>query len=252
MSEQQKSQDQLVVEASFTSLLDDIVENSKVATNPTEKANARDQIAELVDEVLAGTVTVSNDLAASLDARIAQLDQLLSDQVNAIMHHEEFQKLEASWRGLKYLVAQSETSPSLKIRMMNASKKDLVKDFKSSPEFDQGALFKKIYEEEYGTFGGAPYAALLGDYEFSRHPEDFYLLEELSHVAAAAHAPLISAAAPGLFGLESFSDIGKPMLIAGTEGFVFAKGIFIVQAKAMTNGRKSSNITFCRHTGFLE
>lgn len=192
------------------SLLDDIVENSKVAANPTEKANARDQITELVNEVLAGTVTVSKDLAASIDARVAELDKLLSDQVNAIMHHPEFQKLEASWRGLKYLVSQSETNTMLKVRMLNASKKDLVKDFKSAPEFDQSALFKKIYEEEYGTFGGAPYASLVGDYEFSRHPEDFYLLEELSHVAAAAHAPLISAAAPSLFGLESFCDIGKP------------------------------------------
>ncbi len=210
MSELKQLQEQAVTEESSSSLLDQIVEHSKVATNASEKANARDQIGELVDEVLAGTVTISKDLTASIDARIAELDQLLSDQVNAIMHHPEFQKLEASWRGLKYLVMQSETSPSLKIRMMNASKKDLIKDFKSAPEFDQGALFKKIYEEEYGTFGGAPYAALIGDYEFSRHPEDFYLLDELSHVAASAHAPLISSAAPGLFGLESFSDIGKP------------------------------------------
>lgn len=210
MSEMAQMQEQAVLDEPSTSLLDQIVESSKVAATPAEKANAKNQIAELVDEVLAGTVTLSKDLAASIDARIAQLDQLLSDQVNAIMHHPEFQKLEASWRGLKYLVMQSETSPMLKIRMMNASKKDLVKDFKSAPEFDQSALFKKIYEEEYGTFGGAPYAALIGDYEFSRHPEDFYLLDELSHVAASAHAPLISAASPALFGLESFSDIGKP------------------------------------------
>lgn len=191
-------------------LLDQIVDQSRVAVSDHEKLSARDQIAELVDEVLAGTVTISRDLAASIDLRIAQLDALLSDQLNAIMHHPEFQKLEASWRGLKYLVMQSETSPMLKIKVMNASKKDLIKDFKSAPEFDQSALFKKIYEEEYGTFGGAPYASLIGDYEFSRHPEDFYLLDELSHVAASAHAPLITAAAPGLFGLESFSDIGKP------------------------------------------
>jgi type VI secretion system protein ImpC len=193
-----------------TSLLDQIVDQSRVAINDSERESARDQIAGLVEEVLAGTVKVSRDLAASIDLRIAQLDELLSAQINAIMHHEEFQKLEASWRGLNYLVKQSETSPMLKIRMLNASKKDLVKDFRTSPEFDQSALFKKIYEEEYGTFGGAPYAGLIGDYEFSRHPEDFYLLEELSHVAASAHAPLISAAAPGLFGLESFGDIGKP------------------------------------------
>jgi type VI secretion system protein ImpC len=192
------------------SLLDQIVTESKVAVTENEKLSARDQIGELVDEVLAGSVTVSMDLAASIDMRIAQLDELLSDQLNTIMHHPEFQKLEASWRGLKYLVMQSETSPMLKIKMLNASKKDLVKDFKTSPEFDQSALFKKIYEEEYGTFGGAPYASLVGDYEFSRHPEDFYLLDELSHVAASAHAPLITAAAPSLFGLESFTDIGRP------------------------------------------
>lgn len=196
--------------ADSTSLLDQIVDQSRVAINDSERESARDQIAGLVEEVLAGTVKVSRDLAASIDLRIAQLDELLSAQVNAIMHHEDFQKLEASWRGLNYLVKQSETSPMLKIRMLNASKKDLIKDFRASPEFDQSALFKKIYEEEYGTFGGAPYAGLIGDYEFSRHPEDFYLLDELSHVAASAHAPLISAAAPGLFGLESFGDIGKP------------------------------------------
>ncbi len=191
-------------------LLDQIVMQSKVAVTDTEKLSARDQIAELVEEVLAGTVTISMDLAASIDMRIAQLDELLSDQLNAIMHHPDFQKLEASWRGLKYLVMQSETSPSLKVKVLNASKKDLIKDFKSSPEFDQSALFKKVYEEEYGTFGGAPYAGMIGDYEFSRHPENFYLLDELSHVASSAHAPLITAAAPALFGLESFTDIGKP------------------------------------------
>ena len=192
------------------SLLDQIVTDSKVAVTDNEKLNARDQIGELVDEVLAGTVTVSMDLAASIDLRIAQLDALLSDQLNAIMHQPDFQKLEASWRGLKYLVMQTETSTMLKIKVLNASKKDLVKDFKTSPEFDQSSLFKKIYEEEYGTFGGAPYASLIGDYEFSRHPEDFYLLDELSHVAASAHAPLITSASSTLFGLDSFTDIGRP------------------------------------------
>src|ERR1035437_7443493 len=103
-------------------LLDQIVTQSKVAFSETEKLSARDQIGELVDEVLAGTVTISMDLAASIDLRIAQLDQILSDQLNAIMHQPDFQKLEASWRGLKYLVMQSETSPMLKIKVLNASK----------------------------------------------------------------------------------------------------------------------------------
>jgi len=196
------------------SLLDQIIDQSRVANTDNEKRHARDLIAELVEQVLAGSVVLSADLAASIDLRIAELDRVLSEQLNAIMHHPDFQKLEASWRGLNYLVMQSETGTQLKIRVLNASKKDLVKDLKAAPEFDQSALFKKIYEEEYGTFGGAPYAALVGDYEFTRHPEDFYLLEELSHVAASAHAPLISAAAPGLFGLESFTDIGKPRDLA--------------------------------------
>jgi type VI secretion system protein ImpC len=202
--------EEAAVEECSPSLLDQIVDQSKVAASEYEKENARNQIASLVDEVLAGTVTVSKDLTASIDLRIAQLDQLLSDQVNAIMHHQDFQKLEASWRGLNYLVTQSETSPMLKIKVLNACKKDLVKDFRASPEFDQSALFKKVYEEEYGTFGGAPYAGLIADYEFSRHPEDFYLLDELSHVAASSHAPIISSASPALFGLESFADIGRP------------------------------------------
>jgi type VI secretion system protein ImpC len=191
-------------------LLDAIIDESHVATNEKEHTHTKRLINELVDQVLSGAVTVSNDLAASIDMRIADLDKLISDQLNAIMHHADFQKLESSWRGLKYLVMQSETSTQLKIKVLNVAKKDLIKDFKSAPEFDQSALFKKIYEEEYGTFGGAPYAALVGDYEFTRHPEDFFLMEQMSHVAAAAHAPFISAAAPSLFGLESFTDIGKP------------------------------------------
>ncbi len=196
------------------SLLDSIIDQSRVAVSEGEKAHARDLIGELVDQVLEGAVTVSSDLAASIDLRISELDKILSDQVNAIMHHPEFQRLEASWRGLKYLVMQSERSTTLKIKVFNASKKDLVKDLKAAPEFDQSALFKKVYEEEYGTFGGAPYAAMVGDYEFTRHPEDFYLLDEMSHVAASAHAPFLTAAAPGLFGLESFTDIGKPRDLA--------------------------------------
>jgi len=200
--------------AEGTSLLDSIIDASKVATSEQERAGARDLIRELVDQILDGTVTISKDLAASLDARIAQLDALMSAQLSSILHAPEFQQLEASWRGLKYLTDQSETSPSLKIKVFNASKKDLVKDFRTSSDFDQSALFKQIYEEEYGTFGGSPFAGMVGDYEFTRHPEDMYLLDQVSHVAAAAHAPFISAAGAGMFGLESFTDIGKPRNLA--------------------------------------
>ncbi|MDW5418464.1 MULTISPECIES: type VI secretion system contractile sheath large subunit [Iodobacter] len=214
MSDLQKQEAGVAEHSEASSLLDSIIDNSRIASNEQEKDRTRDLISELVDQVLAGTVTISRDLSASMDVRIAEIDALISEQLNEIMHHADFQKLESSWRGLKYLTAESETSTMLKIKVLNASKKDLLKDFKASAEFDQSALFKKIYEEEYGTFGGAPYAGLVGDFEFGRHPEDFYLLEELSHVAAASHAPLITSAGAGLFGLESFTDIGKPRDLA--------------------------------------
>lgn len=195
-------------------LLDAIIDESRVAANPAEKSRARDIIAELAEQVLSGTVSMKRDLATTLDARISEIDQLISAQLNAIMHHPEFQRLEASWRGLWYLVSQSETSPMLKIKVFNTKQTELIRDFRTSSDYDQSSLFKKIYEEEYGTFGGAPYAALIGDYEFSRHPDDLYLLEELSHVAASAHAPFVAAAHPGMYGLESFADIGRPRHLA--------------------------------------
>ncbi|MET3117218.1 type VI secretion system protein ImpC [Undibacterium sp. GrIS 1.8] len=191
-------------------LLDEIVEQSKVAKSLVEHARAKDIISELVSQVLQGTVVVSENLAATIDARVAELDQLISKQLSAVMHAPEFQKLEGSWTGLNYLVKNTSTSQNLKIKMMNVTKKELVKDFQSALEFDQSAMFKKVYEEEFGTFGGAPFGALIGDFEVTRQPEDMYLIEQMSHVAAAAHAPFISAASPELFGLETYSDLGKP------------------------------------------
>jgi len=191
-------------------LLDQIVEQSKVAKSTTEHARARDIISELAQQVMAGTVVVSDNLAATIDARVAELDRLISSQLSAIMHAPEFQKLESSWTGLNYLVKNSATGTGLKIKLLNATKKELVKDFQGALEFDQSAMFRKVYEEEFGTFGGAPFGALIGDFEFTRQPEDMYFVEQMSHVAAAAHAPFISAASPELFGLETYSDLGKP------------------------------------------
>jgi type VI secretion system protein ImpC len=191
-------------------LLDQIVEQSKVAKSSTEHDRAKDIISELVSQVLQGTVVVSDNLAATIDARVAEIDQLISKQLSAVMHAPEFQKLEGSWTGLNYLVKNSSTSTSLKIKMMNVAKKDLIKDFQTALEFDQSSMFKKVYEEEFGTFGGAPFGALIGDFEISRQPSDMYFVEQMSHVAAAAHAPFISAASPELFGLETYSDLGKP------------------------------------------
>src|SRR5471032_1243422 len=197
-------------EPQAASLLDQIVEQSKVAKSSVEHERAKDIISELVNQVLQGTVLVSANLSATLDARVAELDRLISSQLSTIMHAPQFQRLEQSWTGLHYLVKNSSTGPGLKIKMFNATKRELVKDFQAALEFDQSAMFKKIYEEEFGTFGGAPYAALLGDFEVSRQPEDMYFVEQMSHVAAAAHAPFIASAAPELFGLESYGDLGKP------------------------------------------
>ncbi|NTV42743.1 MAG: type VI secretion system contractile sheath large subunit, partial [Syntrophobacteraceae bacterium] len=161
-------------------------------------------------------MVVSKDTEAMINARIAQIDRLISMQLNEVMHHPDFQKLEGSWRGLQYLVFQTETSERLKLRVMNVSKKDLLKDMERATEFDQSALFKKIYEEEFGTFGGASYGAMIGDYEFTNHPQDMALLEKVSQVAAAAHSPFIAAASAKLFNLESFTDIGIPRDLAKT------------------------------------
>lgn len=195
-------------------LLDQIVEQSKVARSDVEHRRARDIISELAREVLQGTVVVSENLNLTLDARLAELDRMISEQLTAVMHAPQFQQLESTWRGLHYLCSQTSTGAQLKIKVLNAPKKDVVKDFKSAIDFDQSALFKKIYEEEFGTFGGSPFGALLGDYNIGRQPEDMYFIEQMSHVAAAAHAPFIAAASEDMFGLESFTGMGKPRDLA--------------------------------------
>jgi type VI secretion system protein ImpC len=192
------------------SILDRIIEDGRLAREESQRGRAKDLIGEFVSQIMEGTMLVSKDTEAMINARISQIDKLISMQLNEVMHNPEFQKLEGSWRGLHYLVHQSETGERLKIRVMNVSKKDLLKDMEKASEFDQSALFKKVYEEEYGMFGGAAYGALIGDYEFSNHPQDLSLLEKMSEVAAAAHAPFISAASPKLFNLDSFADVGVP------------------------------------------
>jgi len=188
-------------------LLTTIIEEGRLARDEHQLEGAKDLIAEFVQQAMQGQFVVSRDLEATINARIAEIDKLLSAQLNEVMHAESFQRLEASWRGLRYLVFETETSTMLKIRVFNASKKDLHKDLERAVEFDQSALFKKVYEEEFGIFGGTPYGALIGDYEFTNHPQDMALIERVSNVAAAAHAPFIAAASPQLFGWDSFTDL---------------------------------------------
>jgi len=151
------------------SLLERIMVEGKLARDQSQREYARDLVGEFVNAVLAGA-TVSNDVVNLINDKIAEIDDLLSTQVNEILHHEEFQKLEGSWRGLHYLVFNTETGTQLKLRLLNITKAELLKDLEKAVEFDQSALFKKVYEEEYGTFGGFPYSCLIGDFEFGRHP----------------------------------------------------------------------------------
>lgn len=197
----------LLEEPSDDNLLARILDEGRLARDESQTERARDMIGEFVQQVMQGQMVVSRNIETGITSRIAAIDQLISAQLNEIMHAEEFQKLEASWRGLQHLVFESETGTMLKIRVLNTPKKDLLRDMERAPEFDQSALFKKVYEEEFGTFGGSPIGALIGDYEFSNHPQDILLLEKISQVAAAAHAPFISAASPQLFGWDTFSDL---------------------------------------------
>ncbi|MGD0619798.1 MAG: type VI secretion system contractile sheath large subunit, partial [Bryobacteraceae bacterium] len=158
------------------SLLDQIVDQGRLVRDESMRAHGKYLISEFVEQVLQGEMTVSPDIEAMINTRIAQIDHLLSLQLNEILHHPTFQQLEATWRGLRYLLDQSETSAMLKIKILNVKKKDLLRDLQRVPEFDQSVMFKKIYEEEFGVFGGEPFGALIGDYYFGRHPEDVELL----------------------------------------------------------------------------
>lgn len=190
-------------------LLDQILTEGKLSRGEHEKQHAKDMLGEFVNQVMQGQLVVTRDMDTAIAARIAEIDRLLSDQLNEVMHHESFQKLEGSWRGLHHLVQNTITGQMQKIKVMSVKKAELLKDLERALEFDQSATFKKIYEEEYGTFGGAPFGALIGDYEFTNHPQDLSLLEKMSGVAAAAHAPFISAAGAELFGWDEFSEMSN-------------------------------------------
>ncbi|HAA52790.1 MAG TPA: type VI secretion system contractile sheath large subunit, partial [Planctomycetaceae bacterium] len=183
--EEQQAQQGAEAEAQSSSLLDQAIANTKSATPD----HAKDLLAALTREAMAGTVTFDKDVTRTINQAISKIDDAVSKQLAAVMHSEAFQKLEGSWRGLNHLVMNSETGTGLKIRMLNVSKKELFKDVDKAVEFDQSQVFKKLYENEFGTPGGEPYGALIGDYEFENHPEDIELMSKMSNVAAAAFCP---------------------------------------------------------------
>jgi len=169
-------------------------------------------VATLAQQALANVKLISSDTVASIEAMVAALDKKLSEQINLILHHEDFQKLESAWRGLHYMVSNTETDEHLKIRVMAISKQDLGKTLKryKGTAWDQSPLFKKLYEEEYGQFGGEPFGAIVGDYHFDHSPPDVELLGEMSKIAAAAHAPFITGAAPTVMQMDSWGELANP------------------------------------------
>jgi type VI secretion system protein ImpC len=187
-----------------------LLEQAIGATKQTSKDRTEELLKNLTAEAMKGTVQWDRNLSLTINSAIAAIDEALSGQLSAIMQHPKFQKLEGSWRGLSHLVMNTETSTQLKIRVMDISKKELGKDLTKAVEFDQSKIFKKIYESEFGIAGGEPYAALIGDYEFSSHPDDIDLLTNMSNIAAAGFCPFIAAASPNMFGFDSFTELSKP------------------------------------------
>lgn len=194
-------------------LLDEIIGKGFKPQEQQEADRAKTYFAQFLQQAVTGQV-VSKDVEQNIKHWIRTLDEKLTGQLNAVMHNEAFQKLEGTWRGLHYLVHQSETGTQLKIRVFNAKKTEVQRDLERAIEFDQSQLFKKVYEDEYGVLGGTPYGLLVGDYEFGRGPEDVNLLKQMSNLAAACHAPFVTNTSPKMYGFDRWTELSNPRDLA--------------------------------------
>ena len=195
-------------------ILEEIVDQGHLARSEDQRDYANSLIGEFSNRVLSDEDLSQKDVATLITDQIAALDDLISAQLDEILHHQDFQAMEGSWRGLNHLVMKTETSTRLKIRLLPVQRTELQKDLDKAVEFDQSNLFKKVYEDEYGSYGGNPFSLLIGDFYIGRSPMDIGFMEKIAGVAAAAHAPFIAAAGPGLFDMDSFGDLGKPRDLA--------------------------------------
>lgn len=197
---------------------DRLLKKSFAAKTDERLAAVKSAVQVLAENALAGSTVIRDDVLTYVQDIISNIDGMISAQLNKIMHHPDFTKLEGSWRGLHHLVFNTETSTQLKIKVMNISKKEVHRTLRSYPgaNWDQSPLFKKIYEEEFGAPGGEPYGALIGDYDFDHSAPDVELLRDISKIAATAHCPFISAAAPSLINLESWQQLGDIRDLAKT------------------------------------
>lgn len=195
-------------EGAFATLLQrEFRPQSEQATHRIEGA-----VQILAEQALADTTLISDDAIKTIQAMIAVIDKKLTEQVNEILHHADFKKLEGAWRGLNHLVNNTETDEMLKIRVLNISKSDLGKTLArfEGTAWDQSPIFKQIYTHEYSQFGGEPYGCLVGDYEFDNSPPDVALLRNMAQISAASHAPFVAAAGPSLFGMETWQELMNP------------------------------------------
>lgn len=195
------------------SILERIFDDGRLVRDEHQVDSARRMLHGFIEEATKAGVQVEGGAKRALAERIAALDRLISQQVNQVLHHEKFQKLEASWRNLDKLVRENELTSS-KVRVFNCHRAELERDFRRAPGFDQSVFFKHVYESEYGTLGGAPYSFLVGDMEFGRSPVDIQFLRDMASVAAMAHAPFLASADPGLFDLDDFTEFDRPIDIA--------------------------------------
>jgi type VI secretion system protein ImpC len=184
------------------------------------RADVESAVRALARAALSSQAPLSADAVESIEAIIAEIDRKLSEQINLILHHPELQRLEAAWRGLHYLVTNTETDSLLKIRVMNMTKSELHRTLKrfKGVAWDQSPIFKKLYEEEYGQLGGEPYGCLVADYYFDHSSPDVETLSELSKTAAACHCPVITSPAPSLFQMESWHELANPRDIVNVFG----------------------------------
>ncbi|MCO6456057.1 MAG: type VI secretion system contractile sheath large subunit [Pirellulaceae bacterium] len=212
MSSEQQAQGQAQGSTLEVSEFSSLLEREFKPKSDRAKEAVEQAVQTLAVQALAGTAVISTDAVKSIESIIAAIDRKLTEQINQILHHADFQKLEGAWRGLHYLVNNTETDEMLKIRVMNISKKELgntLKKFKGTA-WDQSPIFKKVYEEEYGTFGGEPFGCLVGDYHFDHTAPDVELLNGMAQIASAAHAPFLAGVAPTVMQFDSWQELSNP------------------------------------------
>lgn len=215
-SEPSKSAEQAAVETIEFDSFAELIQRDFKPKSDESRDKIKEAVATLAQQALADASRISDDVFSTVDAMVAEIDRKLSQQMNAILHHPEFQELESAWRGLDYLVSGSETGQDLKIRVMNISRSELSNMFKQyrGTAWDQSPLFKKVYEQEFGQLGGEPYGAFVCDMQFDHSSKDLNIMKGLARIGAAAHAPMIAAADSNILNMDDWTEINDPRDLA--------------------------------------